>query len=118
MKTTIRIALNWAIRSFGRDHVFDTRIRALRVAEEAVELAQAAWVEEAQMHKLVGLVYSRPPGEVLLEVGGVLMTTYILAARLGYDPKDIFADELLRVLQKTPEYYGKRNQEKIELGLD
>lgn len=118
MRPVIRIALDWAIRSFGREHVYDTRIRALRVAEEAVELAQAAGVKADQMHRLVGIVYGRPAGDPILEIGGVLMTTYILAARLSFDPEDIFVDELQRVLQKPVEHYAKRNREKLDLGLD
>lgn len=117
MRPIITIALDWAVRSFGREHVFDTRIRALRVAEEAVELAQAAGVEENQMHKLVDIVYGRPSGSVILEIGGVLMTTYVLAARLSRDPEEIFVAELRRVLEKPPEHYAKRNKEKLDLGL-
>jgi hypothetical protein len=118
MRAIIRIALNWGIRSFGRGHIFDSRIRSLRVAEEATELAQASGVGKAQMHRLVDIVYSRPVGDPVLEIGGVLMTTYVMAAMLGFDPEDLFVDELLKVLAKPPEHYAKRNQEKLDLGLD
>jgi hypothetical protein len=118
MRPTIRIALSWAIRAFGKEHVFDTRIRALRVAEEAIELAQASGVAEEQLHRLIGIVYTRPVGDPIQEIGGVLMTTYVLAARLGFDPEEIFLSELLKVLAKPAEHYAKRNQEKLDLGMN
>jgi hypothetical protein len=42
MKPTTTIALDWACRSFGNDHVYNFPVRALRCAEEAVELARAS----------------------------------------------------------------------------
>lgn len=117
MRATITLALQWAIRAFGQEHVYNSRIRALRVAEEAVELAQACMVPKEKLIELVNIVYCRPVGDPAQELGGIYMTTHIMCARLGYDPDIVFEMELARVLDKPAEYYTKRNQEKLDLGL-
>jgi len=117
MKPTAQLALDWAIRSFGSDHVNDIPVRALRLAEEAVELAQAAGVSKDKMHALIDIVYSRPVGDLRQEIGGVMMTTTVLCAVLREDTDYYFETELRRVLAKSPEHFAKRNQDKIDLGL-
>jgi NTP pyrophosphatase (non-canonical NTP hydrolase) len=117
MKPTTIIALDWAIRSFGEDHVHNFPIRSLRVAEEAVELAQAYNVPREKLIDLVNIVYDRPKGNPNQEIGGVLMTITVLCAALGFDPDEGFERELRRVLAKSSTHFAKRNQEKIDLGL-
>lgn len=117
MKPTTQIALDWACRSFGTDHVYNFPIRALRCAEEAVELAQAYRIPKEKMLDLVEIVYSRPPGDPDQELGGVAMTAEVLAAALGHDLNAFFEVELRRVLAKPSDHFAKRNQEKIDLGL-
>jgi hypothetical protein len=64
-------------------------------------------------------VYDRPRGDVAQEMGGVLMTAYVMCAgSLGEDPMNIFQKELRRVLKKTPEEFAKRNTEKMSLVRD
>jgi NTP pyrophosphatase (non-canonical NTP hydrolase) len=117
MKPTTTIALDWACRSFGNDHVYNFPVRALRCAEEAVELAQAYKIPKDKMLELVEIVYSRPPGEPEQELGGVAMTATVLAAAHGHDLEAFFEVELRRVLAKPSEHFTKRNQDKIDLGL-
>ncbi len=117
MKAITKIALEWATRSFGPDHVYNFSVRALRCAEEAVELAQAYKVPKEKMLELVEIVYSRPSGNPEQELGGVLLTATVLAAAHGHDPDAFFEEELRRVLRKPPEHFAKRNQDKIDLGL-
>lgn len=117
MKTTTKIALQWAERCFGHEHVYNFAIRALRLAEEAVELAQAYNVPKQKMQELVETVYSRPAGNPEQELGGVMMTATVLAGAHGFDPDTFFEEELLRVLRKSEAHFAKRNQDKIELGL-
>lgn len=66
------IAGQWACRCFGEQVTADRKERALRVLEEAIELAQAEGIEVNQAANLVGYVYSRPPGEPSQELGGDL----------------------------------------------
>lgn len=118
MRPILRIARDWAVRCFGKEHVSDASVRSLRIAEEAVELAQSVGVAKDKMLLLVETIYSRPRGHVDQEVGGVLMTVYLFCvAILGRDPDEVFAQELSRVLAKSPEHFAQRNQEKLDLGL-
>ena len=117
-KDITKIALDWAIRCFGHEHVHNIPDRALRLAEEAVELAQAAGIPKDKMLDLVNIVYSRPIGDVEQEIGGVMMTvTALVAANYNYDPDHFLYNELQRVLAKPIEHFTKRHQEKNELGL-
>ena len=118
MKNLAIITWEWAVRSFGSEHVTNPRIRALRLAEETVELAQSLDVTAEQLHKLIDVVYSRPVGEAYKEVGGVMVTLSILCTTLGLNPEKMFEIELRRVLSKPTDFYTERNQEKIDLGLD
>lgn len=118
MDPVTQIALDWANRCFGRKHVSSIGIRSLRLAEEAVELAQAADVPKDTMLRLVETVYSRPKGDAYRELGAVVMTTTVLSAGcFNQDPREPFLVELLRVLAKSPADFAKRNQEKLDLGL-
>jgi hypothetical protein len=117
LKSTTKIALDWAIRCFGHDHVFDHKVRSLRCAEEAIELAQAYGISMEKMMNLVRVVYGRPDGIPYQELGGVALTATVLAAALGWDLDHFLEAELLRVLAKPVEHFAKRNQDKIDLGL-
>ena len=55
---------------------------------------------------------------MLQEIGGVLLTTNILCAANNTEPDDLLEKELARVLSKPPEHFAKRNQEKVDGGLD
>jgi hypothetical protein len=112
------IAADWGKRCFGEAHMRDLKIRSLRLAEEAVELAQASGVGAGQMHALVDAVYERPVGDQYQEAGGVALTLAVFCwAAFNRSSEDAFETELLRVLTKTPEYFAKRNSEKIKQGL-
>jgi hypothetical protein len=111
------IAWDWACRCFGHEHCWDKKVRGLRFAEEAVELAQAVGVDKAQVLKMVENVYGKAPGDEHQELGGVMMTLAVLGHRLGWDLDKCFEIELLRVLAKPPEHFTLRNQAKIDLGL-
>lgn len=111
------IAVAWAVRSFGHAHVRDFGTRSLRVAEEAVELAQAAGLPKEKLLDLVEIVYSRPVGSINQELGGVMLTTAVLSGIRGFTYQEAFEHELYRVLDKPPEHFAKRNQEKLNLGL-
>lgn len=117
MRATAQIALDWARRCFGAEHVSNVPIRCLRLTEEAVELAQAAGIPKDKMLDLVDIVYSRPKGEIAQEIGGVMMTATVLCAALGLDTDHFFEIELRRVLAKSTDHFAKRNQDKIDGGL-
>lgn len=117
MSIMSRIAHDWAVRSFGADHVSDTKTRSIRSLEEAAEFCQAAGAPKELAIKVIETVYSRPVGKAEQELGGVLLTAAIVIESLGLDYDEILERELRRVLQKTPKHFAERNQEKIDLGL-
>lgn len=118
MSALSRIARDWSIRCFGRDHFLNRPLRALRTLEESAELAQALDVPVATALQCIRTVYSRPKGDADQELGGTLMTAVILSESMGRDPDEILEREIRRVLAKSPEHFAKRNQDKIDLGLD
>lgn len=115
MKLLTRIAVEWATRCFGMEHVQNYPLRSLRLAEEAIELTQAFGVPKAKMHELIELVYARPPGEPTQKLGGVALTLTVLCGLMARDPDDFFGIELRRVLSKPAEHFAKRNQEKPDV---
>lgn len=118
ISTLKNIAHDWGVRCFGQDHMDNKAIRALRFAEEAIELAQVCDVPEEKMRELVRIVYSRPVGAPIQEVGGCMVTLSVLAHALQIDLECAFETEVRRCLTKTPGHFAKRNKEKIGLGLD
>ena len=112
-----RIAWEWGARCFGKEHMEDTRIRALRCAEEAIELAQASGVDPDTLYRLVKQVFDRPDGNLYQELGGTLLTACVLTHSLRTTPAAMFERELQRCLAKNPEHFAQRNQEKIWAGL-
>lgn len=118
MSVLSRIARDWAARCFGEAHVKNFAIRSLRTLEESIELAQALNVSRELAHKAVDEVYNRPVGDPEQEMGGVLHTMNILCESWGVEPDEIAERELRRCLKKSPEHFAKRNQEKLDMGLD
>ena len=120
-----RIAFQWGLRAFGVNHMWDDKVRALRFAEEAIELVQTTGVDKTKLHLLIDLVYERPPGNVTQEVGGVMVTLSVLSlilrpalkSAVGIDLEEAFLLEVERCLDKDPKVFAVRNQVKIDAGL-
>lgn len=117
MRPKIHLMLDWAVRCFGMAHVNDPKVRVMRMLEEAIETAQAYEVEDVLVHRLVNVVYQRPPGNSLQEIGGLMLTSAILAGVREFDIDDLLDAEIRRVLSKPVEHFTKRNDEKNALGL-
>jgi NTP pyrophosphatase (non-canonical NTP hydrolase) len=117
IRALTEIAWEWGCRCFGLDHMTNKNVRALRFAEEALELAQACGVSEEKALALVRMVYSRPAGDVRQEIGGSMVTLSVLARLLGYDVESAFSIEVRRCLTKDPAHFAQRNKEKIDLGM-
>lgn len=117
MKHLQMLAYSWAVRAFGARHVNTSSVRALRLVEEAIELAQAEHVSKEMIDRCTEVVYSRPAGHHHQELGGVIMTAAIYAEQKGYKLEDVLTAELNRVLSKPLEHFAHRNDEKLQLGL-
>lgn len=114
MKHLLKIAHDWAVRCFGTQ-MTDMPTRSIRIVEEAIELCQAYGVERDVVADVLVNVYARPVGKVEQEMGGVLMTAYLMCEARGWNPEDIFVTELRRVLAKTTKHFEDRNAEKITI---
>ena len=117
MKHLQLLANNWAKRAFGLEHTTNSKVRALRLLEEAIELAQAEGIKRHLVDHCTEIVYSRPVGQANQEIGGVLMTAAVYCGCVGRDIDEVLATELDRVLAKPLTQFHERNQDKINLGL-
>lgn len=85
------------------DHCFGTKIadnkneRNERFLEESLELVQSAGMTEDQVKRLVTYVFSRPPGELKQEVGGVAVTFDALCSAHRLDRERCAEIELERI---------------------
>lgn len=93
------------------------RQRALRMFEEAVELAQAAGNDPAQLHRLIDYVYARPVGTVESELGGVGVCLLALAAAANLSADETEQREVDRVMSRPIDHFSRRNQEKNDAGF-
>jgi len=117
MEALQRIAHEWACRVFGRVAVGNKEERALRIAEEAIELCQALDVDREKMDRLVNVVYGRPKGHWFKELGGVTNTLAIFTEGTGYTMDNILEIEVRRVLAEDPDKFTKRFEEKRKMGV-
>jgi NTP pyrophosphatase (non-canonical NTP hydrolase) len=107
----------WARAAFGDVEATNIKQRALRLLEEATEMFQACDGDEEMAHKLVTYVFSHEKGEVAQELGGIAITTLVLAAAAGLSADTAEQNEAERVLSKPVDYYTKRNAAKNAAGL-
>jgi len=117
MEALTRIAHDWACRVFGKVDVNNKAERALRIAEEAIELCQALDIDREKMDRLVSVVYGRPKGHWFKELGGVMNTLAIFTEGTGYTMENILEIEVRRVLAEDPHKFTKRRNEKHEMGV-
>lgn len=86
----------WLIAAIGLESLMDRQARALRVLEEAVELAQAAGIIESKAQEQVSATFAKPPGEYDQEIGGVVNAVLMAAEGAGQDGLWLGARELRR----------------------
>jgi hypothetical protein len=106
----------WVESTFG--HAASVpRERALRLLEEAVELAQAEGLSIGHVQGVVDHVFSKPPGAPEQEAGGVGVTllAYCASKRISADEEE--ARETARVLAIDPSYFRARHNKKADAGI-
>lgn len=116
MKLLQRLAADWVVRCFG-DGALDSKERARRVLEEAIELAQAEGVAPEFVHHLTTQVYLRPPGEPFQEAGGVAFCLLAYCESVQVLLDDVLGEELQRVLSREPGHFRRRQADKARAGL-
>jgi NTP pyrophosphatase (non-canonical NTP hydrolase) len=75
----IRVA-NWVLHCFGPLSIRNKPERIMRFCEESIELAQACEMTKQEVIMMVEYVYSKNPGEVKQEIGGVMTTLAALCS--------------------------------------
>lgn len=110
-----RKVLAWAVDNFGwiaknRDE------RAVRLAEEAIEVAQAEGVPLDVVMTVAQRVYSRPVGDLKREIGGVAITLDALAENVGLSVTEEAEREFARVLSKDKDWWTRKHGEKVAAG--
>jgi NTP pyrophosphatase (non-canonical NTP hydrolase) len=108
--------LDWAVEAFGpgANHPVE---RGMRVAEEAIELAQATGATREEVHSLVEFIYAKPPGDLTREVGQVALTLDAVAELNGIDAQAEGWNELRRVLKIDPAKLRARHDKKVAAGV-
>lgn len=82
--------------------------RAMRMLEEACELAQSLGVNREEAQKLLHVVYSKPPGDVRQELGGAALTLLACADACGELLGECAKREMERVESLPPDKFRKR----------
>jgi len=78
-------AAAWNMETFGEEVFTSKEERALRILEEALELAQASGVPTHMVNRLVEHVYTKPAGGPVTEIADVFFCTLVAAASWGVD---------------------------------
>lgn len=81
----------WVRSTFGQESLSSREERALRVVEEAAEMAQALGLDEEAALRVVRHVFSREPGLLGQEVGGLMN---VVAAACESQGVDLWAETL------------------------
>jgi hypothetical protein len=84
----------WVRDTLGDAVMYDRHERAMRVLEEAIELAQVEGVSVDSIDKLVARVMSRPVGKDKQEAAGVGITIAAYAECCGFSLAEVVQDEL------------------------
>jgi NTP pyrophosphatase (non-canonical NTP hydrolase) len=107
--------LAWAVDTFG-EVARDPIERSLRLIEEAAEVVQTVGLSKEEVLKVVERVYSRPPGALCNELGGLVMTTECLAEAMGYDLETQADWEYKRITSIPKEQWQRKHKEKVVAG--
>lgn len=108
----------WCIAAFGDDHAKSIEQRGIRLAEEAIEAAQASGCQKDMLHRLVDHIYGRPVGKLHQELGGVGVTLLALAQAAGVDAETAEVREVDRILAKPLAHFTARDAAKNAAGFN
>lgn len=108
--------MSWALENFGpvaanRDE------RAARLLEEAIEIAQIQGLSIPLIQRIAEHVYSRPPGRLGQEIGGVAITLEALAENAGFSVEEEAGHELARILALPKEWWKRKHAGKVAAGV-
>jgi NTP pyrophosphatase (non-canonical NTP hydrolase) len=107
---------NWVETRLGAN-AMQPKERALRMLEEAFELAQCCGIFEGQANLLMRHVYSKPVGDLHRELGGVMLTTLALAEAFEISAENAMEEELLRINSLPKERFVNRQIKNAKDGI-
>ena len=107
----------WCVAAFGDHDARSIPQRGMRLAEEAIETAQACGCDAAMLHRLIDHIYAKPVGELVQELGGLGVTLLALAEAAGVSADRAELQELERVRSKPLAEFAARNAAKREAGF-
>jgi hypothetical protein len=108
----------WVLGTFGHSVLMNRRERAMRVLEEALELAQAEGLGVVDVQRLTERVFSRPVGEPGQEGAGVAVTLFAWASSAGASVEALMREELARIEHPAMvERIRKKQAEKQAAGV-
>lgn len=108
--------LTWAIETFG-EIARDPTERCLRFVEEAIELAQAMGLSDADLCRIITRVLGREPGTPAKEIAQAQACLETLALVLGVDADAGSTAELARVKSIPREEWKRRHAAKVAIGI-
>lgn len=91
--------------------------RAMRMLEEAIELAQSCGVNVDEATVLVWDVFGKPIGDAAQEIGGAMLTLLACADGSGYVASECALTEMRRIENLDPDKFRKRQQLNAERGI-
>lgn len=109
--------LDWAKRCFGERVATNRAERAMRVLEEALELAQAEGVDIKHANLMMHHVYQKPVGKTAHEVAGVSVALEALAENLNLNVSGLTSIEVERITNVDPNHFRKRQMIKENAGV-
>lgn len=107
----------WVVTYLGEDIAMNTKERAMRLVEEAIELCQTEGNTLQMVVDLATHVFNKPVGDPNQEVGGVSVTLLAYCAGKGIDPEEEEQKELNRIWGKPLEHFRERHQKKVDAGV-
>jgi hypothetical protein len=113
---TGRIA-TWVRTRLGSAVLTDRKERAMRVLEEAAELAQAEGVTVCDASWLVERVFSRPKGEPSQEAAGVQVCLLAWAYAADERLDDLTRSEVERIEGIDADHFRRKQAEKAAAGV-
>ena len=101
---------HWLVACFGREVAQDRTIRNHRFFEEACELVQAGDMTRYEAYALVDAVFSRPKGQKVQEVGGVMTTLGAWCLANGIPMWIAARQELASVWHRIPQIQARQSK--------
>lgn len=97
----------WTVTAFGQQAATSRRERQHRLCEEVLELLQSAGYSQEDVQKMLQHVYSRPPGELRQELGGVCVTLAAFCTAYDVDQQVVAEAELSRTIANIDKIRAK-----------